>query len=113
MSRRIYCLFFVVGVLLTLLSPLAFAKKAKNKASDFIQIISVDSSKITVADQDGKNTATYALTPLTTVIVDGQPGKLSDLRKGMHVDISLSEGGAAVDKIDATSAPPAKKKKTS
>jgi hypothetical protein len=110
MSRRFYCLFFVVGLLLAFLSPLAFAKKAKNKSSDFIQVVSVDTNKITVADQDGKDASTYGLTPLTTVIVDGQPGKLSDLRKGMHVDISLIEGGAAVGKIDASSVPSAKKK---
>jgi hypothetical protein len=110
MSRRFYCLFFVVGFLFALLSPLAFAKKAKNKASDFIQVVSVDTNKITVADQDGKNASTYTVIPLTTVIVNGQPAKLSDLRKGMHVDISLIEGGEAVGKIDATSAPPPKKK---
>jgi hypothetical protein len=110
MSRRFYCLSFVVGVVLTFLSPLASARKAKNKPSDFIQVVSVDANKITVADQDDKNTTSYAVTPLTTVLVNGQPGKLSDLRKGMHVNLSLIEGGAAVDKIDASSAPPPQKK---
>lgn len=110
MSRRFYCLFFVVGLFLAFLSPLAFAKKAKNKPSDFIQVVSVDTNKITVADQAGKDAATYAVIPLTAVIVDGQPGKLSDLHKGMHVNISLIEGGTAVGKIDATSSPNPKNK---
>jgi hypothetical protein len=103
-------LFIGVGLILALLTPLAVAKKARAKPSDFLQLVSVDSNKVTVADQAGKDAATYAVTQLTTVIVNGQPGKLSDLSKGMHISLSLIEGGKAVGKIDAASAPPPKKK---
>ena len=112
MSRRLYCLFIAVGFILAFLSPRALAKKAKNKSGDFLQVTSVDSTgnTITVADNNGKNATTYAVTSVTVILVNEQPAKLADLKKGMHIDVSLIEGGKAVSKIDASSATPPKKK---
>lgn len=112
MSRRLYCLFIAVGFILAFLSPWAFAKKAKNKPGEFLQVVSADAnaSTITVADNNGKNATTYSVTSVTVILVNDQPAKLADLKKGMHVDVSLIEGGKAVSKIDASSATPSKKK---
>ncbi len=112
MSRRLYSSLIAVGFILAFLSPRALAKKAKNKSGDFLQVTSVDSTgnTITVADNNGKNAATYAVTSVTVILVNDQPAKLADLKKGMRVDVSLIEGGKAVSKIDASSATPPKKK---
>jgi len=112
MNRHAYRSFVAVGLILTLFSPLAFAKKAKGKPGEFAQITSVDTKAgtVTVAGSDGKDATTYSVMPVTTITLDSQPAKLTDLRKGMHVDISIVEGGKAVSKIDATTPAPPKKK---
>jgi hypothetical protein len=48
------------------------------------------------------------VTQLTTVTINGQPARLSDLRRNMRVMLSVSHGGKTADKIDATD-PPNKK----
>ena len=116
MRRRHFQMLIATGFLFACLTPLALAKKRTGKPGDYIQLVSVNLSgnKVTVADGAGKDTATYDVTPLTKVTINKQPAKLSDLSRGMHVILTLGEGGKTADKIDATSAPtdssPPKKK---
>lgn len=107
MSRRLFHIVVVTGFIFAFLSPLALAKKRTGKPGDYLQVVSVNlsSNKITVADGAGKDTTTYDVTPLTKVTVNGQPAKLSDLTRGMHVTLTVAGGAKTADKINATSAP--------
>ena len=108
MNRRISCLVITIGVVFTSVCSPAFAKKAKpGTPGSEMQLVSIDlnNNKLTVCDPAGKNISTLAVTQVTTVTVNGQPAKLSDLRPNMHVLLSVSHGGKTADKIDATSLP--------
>lgn len=112
MNRRISYLAISLGIVLVFVSPSAFAKKAKSgKPGNEMHLVSVDlaNNKITVSDPDGNNISTLDVMPVTTVTIDGQPAKLSDLRPKMHVLLSVSHGGKVADKIDATTPTPPKK----
>ena len=87
-------------------------RKPKTNPANFFRWFQpiANASTITVADNNGKNATAYTVTPVTVILVNDQPAKLADLKKGMHVDVSLIEGGKAVSKIDASSATPPKKK---
>ena len=112
MNRHIsYLAIATGGVFIFVCSP-TLAKMAKEgKPGNEMKLVSIDlpNSKITVSDAAGKNVATYKLTSLTKVTVNGQPAKLSDLHRGMHVDLSVIQGGKTADKIDATDSSPGQK----
>jgi hypothetical protein len=112
MNRRICCLTVamgVMGVVFTFLCPPAFAKKAKPVAEMKLVSIDIPDNKISASDSTG-NITTVAVMQVTVVTVNGQPAKLSDLRRGMSVILSVSQGGRVADKIDATD-PSSKKSK--
>jgi hypothetical protein len=106
MNRRVSHLASAIGVVLAVLCSPVLAKQGKPGGT--MQLVSIDLSNgnITVSDAAGQNAATYALTAMTAVTINGQPAKLSDLRRGMHVYLSVSHGGKTADKIDATSSSP-------
>jgi len=97
-----------MGVVFTLVCSSAVAKEGKPGSE--MKLVSVDlpNNKITVADA-AKNITTYTLTTLTKVTVNGQPAKLTDLHRGMHVNLSVIQGGKTADKIDAIDSPPGQK----
>lgn len=113
MNRRFFQLILAIAVILVFVAPATFARKAKSKSPGPIVLTSIDAAgkTITVADKQGKDPVTYTVTTLTKITLDGQPAKLSDLTKGMVVDIELGTGGKTADKIDATSTHPDSKKK--
>jgi hypothetical protein len=104
MNRRISYVAIAVGVVLTCLCPATFAKQGKPGSEMKLVSIDLPNNKITVSDPNG-NITTLAVMQVTTVTVNGQPAKLSDLRRGMHVVLSVSHGGKTADKIDATNPP--------
>jgi hypothetical protein len=106
MNRRISYLVIATGVVFSLVCSPVSAKTGK--PGNVLKLVSIDltNSNITVSDAAGNNPATYALTPLTAVTVNGQPAKLSDLRRGMHVYLSVIQEGKTADKIDATGSSP-------
>ncbi|MGD0060298.1 MAG: hypothetical protein ABSD58_12850 [Verrucomicrobiia bacterium] len=106
MNRRISYLAIAMGVVFTILCPSAFAKKGKPGTEMKLVSVDVPNNKITVSDPNG-NITTLAVMQVTTVTLNGQPAKLRDLHRGMHVNLSVSQGGKVADKIDATT-PPAK-----
>jgi hypothetical protein len=111
MNRRISYLVIALGVLLTSICPPAFAGKPKSgKPGSEMKLVSIDlpNNKITVSDPSGDDIRTLAVMQVTKVTLNGQPAKLSDLRKGMRVTLSVIQGGKTADKIDATD-PPNKK----
>jgi hypothetical protein len=111
MNRGISCLAISLGVLLVFACPSAFARKAKaGKPGSEMHLVSIDlpNNKITVSDPSGKDINTLTVMQVTKVTINGQPAKLSDLRRGMHVLLSVSQGGKVADKIDVTTATPPK-----
>ncbi len=108
MKRRISYLLIPITVAFAFVCPPAFAKKGKPGSE--MKLISIDlpSNKITVSDPSGDDIRTLAVMQVTKVTLNGQPAKLSDLRKGMRVSLSVIQGGKTADKIDATD-PPNKK----
>jgi hypothetical protein len=107
MNRRISYLAIAIGVVFTFLCPAAFAKQGKPGSEMKLVSVDVPNSKITVSDPNG-NITTLAVMQVTTVTLDGQPAKFTDLRRGMSVVLSVSQGGKVADKIDATKPPPKK-----
>src|SRR5579863_8898041 len=107
MNRSFSYLAIALGVVLTVLSPSVFAKQGKPGTETKLVSIDIPNNKITVSDPNG-NITTVGVMQVTTVTLNGQPAKLSDLRRGMHVILSVSQGGKVADKIDATN-PPSKK----
>jgi hypothetical protein len=105
MNRRISYLAIAMGLALTCLCPTTLAKQGKPGTEMKLVSIDVPNNKITVSDPNG-NITTVAVMQVTTVTVNGQPAKLSDLRRGMRVILSVSHGGKTADKIDATNPPP-------
>ena len=108
MNRRVSYLAVAFGLVFAVLCSPVSAKQGKAGSAMKLVAIDLANGTITVADAAGQNVATYALTPLTTVTINGQPAKLSDLRRNMRVMLSVSHGGKTADKIDATD-PPNKK----
>jgi hypothetical protein len=108
MNRRFFHLLAAIGIISVLITPVVLAKKAKSKSPGPIVLTSIDpgGKSITVTDKQGKDPSTYTVTSLTKITLNGQPARLSDLSKGMTVDIELGGGGNVADKIDATSAHP-------
>ncbi|MGD1020280.1 MAG: hypothetical protein ABSA12_13295 [Verrucomicrobiia bacterium] len=102
MNRRISYLAIAIGVAVTFVCQPALAKEGKPAGYMKVVSINLPDSKITISDATGKNPVTYALTPLTKVTLNGQPAKLRDLHRGMHVVLSVIQGGKTADKIDAT-----------
>jgi Cu/Ag efflux protein CusF len=91
----------------TSVCPAAFAGQAKaGKPGSEMKLTSIDlaNNKITVSDPDGNDIKTLTVMQVTKVTVNGQPAKLSDLKRGMRVNLSVSQGGKVADKIDATDA---------
>ncbi|HTS17194.1 MAG TPA: hypothetical protein VMP11_06440 [Verrucomicrobiae bacterium] len=112
MNRRVVYWVIAVGILFTSVCVPVFARKAKEgKAGSEMKLVSVDlpNNKITVSNPNGEEVNTLSVMQVTKVTLDGQPAKLSDLRKGMRVMLSVSQGGKVADKIDATSPTVAKK----
>ncbi|MGD1017810.1 MAG: HEAT repeat domain-containing protein [Verrucomicrobiia bacterium] len=110
MNRRISCLAIAIGVVFTFVCLPASARIARGgNPGDVMRLVSIDllNNQITVSDPAGNNNATYALTPLTAVTINGQLAKSSDLRPGMRVCLSVIQNGRTADKIDATGTPPA------
>ena len=106
MNRRISYLVIAVAALFMMAGPMAFARKGK--PGNELRLVSIDvtNSKITVSDPSGKDINTLTVMHVTKITVDGQPGKLADLHKGMHVVLAVSQGGKVADKIDATTPSP-------
>jgi hypothetical protein len=98
-----------MGAVFTLLCPPAFAKKEKPVPEMKLVSVDIPNSKIAASDSTG-NITTVAVMQVTVITVNGQPAKLSDLRHGMSVILSVSQGGRVADKIDATD-PSSKKSK--
>ncbi len=107
MNRRISYLAIAIVVVFASVCPATFAKQGKPGTEMKLVSIDLPNNKITVSDPSG-NITTVGVMQVTTVTVNGQPAKLSDLRRGMRVILSVSHGGKTADKIDATN-PPAKK----
>ncbi len=102
MNRRISYLAIAIGVVFAFVCLSAFAKEGKTGGYTKVLSISLPKNKITVCDAAGNNVVTYVLTPLTKVTLNGQPAKLNDLHRGIHVILSVIQGGKTADKIDAT-----------
>ena len=109
MNRRIWYLAIAVGVVLTVLCPSVFAKTGKPGSEMKLLSIDLPNNKITVSDPSSKDITTLSVMQVTKVTINGQPAKLSDLKRGMHVNLSVSQGGKVADKIDATDSSPGKK----
>jgi hypothetical protein len=58
------------------------------------RVTAVSSTSLTVREQDG-NSVQVALGPTTQVVVDGRPGQLSDIRRGVVAATQQIDGGAA------------------
>jgi len=106
MNQHIRYPSIIIGVLVALLCYSAPAKQGKPGATMELVAVDLTGNNITVADATGNNPATYAVTSLTTVTINGQPAKLSGLRPGMHVFMTVIQDGKTADKIDATSSSP-------
>lgn len=104
MNRRISHLAIAMGIVLICLCAATFAKQGKPGTEMKLVSIDLPNNKITVSDPSG-NITTLAVMQVTKVTVNGQPAKLSDLRRGMRVILSVSHGGKTADKIDATNPP--------
>ena len=105
MNRRISYLVIAIAIALTSVCLPAFAKKGK--AGSEMKLVSIDipNNKITVSNPDGKDITTLTVMQVTKVTINGRPAKLSDLRRGMNVNLSVIQGGKTADKIDATDPP--------
>ncbi len=106
MNRRVSYLAIAFGLVFGLLCSPVSAKQGKAGSTMKLVAIDLANGTITVSDAAGQNVAIYALTPMTTVTINGQLAQLSDLRRGMHVLLAVSHGGQTADKIDATSTSP-------
>jgi hypothetical protein len=90
-------------VLFIVLCPSAFSKQGKPGSEMKLVSIDVPNNKITVSDPANKDITTLAVMQVTKITINHQPAKLSDLRRGMQVNLAVSQGGKVADKIDATS----------
>ena len=105
MNRRISYLVIVIAAVLAFVCPSAQAKKGKPGSEMKLVSIDLPNNQITVTDPSGKDIRTLAVMQVTKVTLNGQPAKLSDLRPGMRVSLSVIQAGKTADKIDATAVP--------
>ena len=65
------------------------------------KIVSVAEGKLVMSDNDGKNEHTHAITPTARVSLGGMSVKLTELRKGDSVTVTVSAEGV-VTMVEAT-----------
>ncbi len=72
------------------------AAQAKDKPKgEHGTIVSVDATKLVVTNKAGDQ-KTYDVSPNVSVVVNGEPGKITDLKAGAHIGFSLDADGKAV-----------------
>ncbi len=103
-NRRMNPLKFLIPVLCLMLasSPASMAKGLKKAYAKITetQIMSVSATSITIGG--GKHTDhTYAITPDTTVEIDGSEAKVDALSVGMKASVSAGTDPAKADHISA------------
>lgn len=84
------------------------AGKKEEKVRHFNKVSSVDAAANTISinPADPKEDAKqYTVDSFTAITVNGKPGKLADVERGMKVDFSVSGDGKKVTKLDASDAP--------
>lgn len=65
------------------------------------KIVSVAEGKLVMSDNDGKNEHTHAITPTARISLGGMSVKLTELRKGDSVTVTVSAEGV-VTMVEAT-----------
>ena len=94
--------FLLVAAFFAFAPALAFAKKKDRSKYNDDKIVSVDVAGNKVTLTEGKNDAgvTYTVNKFTAITIDGNPAKLTDLKKGMYADVQVGTGNVAT-KIEA------------
>lgn len=67
-------------------------------------VVSAAEGKLVMSDKDGKNEHTHAIAATTTITLDGKAAKITDLRKGDSVKVTVDAEG----KVSAVAATRAK-----
>jgi len=67
------------------------------------KVVSVSESKLVMADKDGKNEHTHVITGAAKILVNGNSVKLTELKKGDAIKVTLSPEGT-VTMVEATRA---------
>lgn len=105
----------VIILLLTPMMVLAGGKKQekekKPRAFQKVDSVSAADNTVTITDVDGSN-KTYTVNAHTKIVIDGKPGKLSDISSGLKADVTAS--GKTISRIEVSEPPaekPEKKKK--
>ena len=87
----------------------------QNKVAPPNKVVSVNAADKTITVEEGKETNVYHVNAFTTIMVNGQKGKLEDVQPGMKVSVTTSGKDTAsridVDDMPASETPKAKKKK--
>jgi hypothetical protein len=95
--------------LLTLVAATAFVA-APALAADTAHegtVVSAEAGKLTMTKKGDTKEHSHAITDKTTITLDGKPAKLTDLKKGQHVKVTIDDT-MAVTKVEAMAkAPPA------
>lgn len=57
------------------------------------KVVSASDGKLVMTDKDGKNEHTHQITAAAKVLVDGKSAKMSDLKKGDDIKVTVSAEG--------------------
>ncbi|HEX5104763.1 MAG TPA: hypothetical protein VFV87_13170 [Pirellulaceae bacterium] len=68
------------------------AKAAEDKTHEGL-VVSVADGKLTMSDKDGKNEHTHNIAATTRITLDGKAAKLTDLKKGDKVKVTVGADG--------------------
>jgi len=120
----------LVGIILIFSLPIAAFSAASGKPHHqkhdgptkppprtYDKVANIDTEKFTieVLGKDGKKTTAYGITQFSKIVVNGKPAKFDEIKKGMKVSVTSTDGKTA-SRIDADDGPseapePAKDKK--
>ena len=66
-------------------------------------VVKAEDGKLTMTDKDNKNKHTHNIGPDAKITVDGKEGKLTDLKAGYEVKVTIEKKGTenVVTKVDA------------
>lgn len=69
------------------------------------KVVSVSENKLVMTDNDGKNEHSHMITPTAKITLGGKSAKLTELRKGDAIKVTMAAEGV-VTMVEATRAAP-------
>jgi hypothetical protein len=74
----------------------------QNKRPQSNKVVSVDVGNSTITVKEGNEANAYVVNQFTTILVNGAPGKIADIKPGMDCTVTASSSGKNASRVEAS-----------